>query len=235
MRGGGRGGRPLACLEEVVAGILWVLKEGGSWRALDLRGVAWQTVFGHFRRWALSGLWDHVMQGMPWRKSRALAMIDATHVKVHRDGANPAGGQQNQAMSRTKGGLNTKLHAAVDVRSQPQALILTAGTEADVVHAPALLESVEAKRVIMDKADDSDALRVHIHRQGMKACIPARRGRRPPAAYDRELYKQRHRVENFFEKLKRLRRIATRYDKTDASFMAFVLIATCSLSLRKQF
>lgn len=162
-------------------------------------------------------------------------MIDATHVKVHRNGANHAGGQQNQAMSRTKGGLNTKQHAAVDVRSQPQALILTAGTEADVVHAPALLESLEAKGVIMDKAYDSDALRVNIDHQGMKACNSARRGRRTQAACGRGLYKQRHCVKNFFEKLKRLRRIATRYDKTDASFMAFVLIATCSLSLRKQF
>lgn len=222
-------------MQEVVAGILWVLKEGGSWRSLDLPHAAWQTVYGHFRRWALSGLWDQAMQRMPWRKSRAVAMIDATHIKVHRDGANPAGGQQHQAMSRTKGGLNTKLHVAVDARSQPQALILTAGTEADVVHAPTLLESVEAKQVLMDKAYDSDALRALMVRKGMQACIPPRQGRLRPADYDRELYKQRHRVENFFEKLKKLRRIATRYDKTDASFMAFVFIAICSLSLRNQF
>lgn len=219
----------------MVCGILWVLKEGGSWRALDLSGIAWQTVFGHFRRWALSGLWDQAMHRMKWRSSKALAMIDSTHVKVHRDGANPAGGQQNQAMSRTKGGLNTKLHAAVDGLCQPQSLILTAGTEADVVHAPALLEGLEARKVILDKAYDSDALRELIFGQGMKACIPPRKGRLAPAAYDQDLYKERHRVENFFEKIKRMRRIATRYDKTDVSFMAFVLIGICTLSLRNQF
>jgi transposase len=215
--------------------VLFVLKEGCTWRALDVAGIAWQTVYGHFRRWAKAGLWDQAMQQMKWRGGMGLGMIDSTYIKVHRDGANPAGGQQQQAMSRTKGGLNTKLHAAVDGRSQPQALILTAGTEADVVHAPALLESVEARHVLMDKAYDSDALRELIEVQGMKPCIPPRSNRVAPAAYDRRLYKKRHRVENFFEKIKRMRRIATRYDKTDASFMSFVLLAICTLSLRNQF
>jgi transposase len=170
-----------------------------------------------------------------WHSGKNLGMIDSTHIKVHRDGDNPAGGQEKQAMSRTKGGLNTKLHAAVDGRCQPQSLILTAGTQANVVHAPALLESVEGRRVLMDKAYDSDALRELIASKGMKACIPPRNNRATPAAYDKELYKKRHCVENFFEKIKRMRRIATRYDKTDVYFMAFVLLGVCSLSFRNQF
>jgi len=72
----------------------------------------------------MAGLWDQAMQQMKWRARKDLGMVDATHNKVHRGGANPAGGREKQAMSRTKGGLNTKLHAAVDARSQPQALIL---------------------------------------------------------------------------------------------------------------
>ena len=162
-------------------------------------------------------------------------MVDATHIKVHRDGANPAGGQAAQSMGRTKGGLNTKLHALTDDRSEPQCLILTAGPEADVVHAPTLLEAASARHVLMDRAYDSDTLRDVIASKGMKACIPPRSNRKAPAAYDLELYKQRHHVENFFEKLKRCRRIATRYDKTADSFMAFVLIACCVLNLRNQF
>lgn len=228
-------GRPLSDLEDVVAGIVFVLKEGCSWRAIDVTGIAWQTVYGHFRRWAKAGLWDQAMQQMKWRWGKGLGMIDSTHIKVHRDGANPAGGQEKQAMSRTKGGLNTKLHAAVDGRGQPQGLILTAGTEADVMHAPALLESVEGRQMLMDKAYDSDALRELIKSKGMKACIPPRSNRVAPAFYDKKVYKKRHRVENFFEKLKRLRRVATRYDKTDVSFMAFVLLGICTLSLRNQF
>ena len=75
-------------------------------------------------------------------------------------------------MNRTKGGLNTKLHAAVDGRCQPQSLILTAGTEADVAHAPALLKNIEARVVIMNNAFDSDALRDLITQANMKASIP---------------------------------------------------------------
>jgi transposase len=215
--------------------VLYVLKEGISWRALDVSGVSWQTVYGHFRRWCHSGLWDNLMQLLPWRSRRKLVMLDATHIKVHRDGANPAGGQQAQGMGRTKGGLNTKLHAATDEHAQPQALVLTSGQEADVVHAATLLESAAGTHALMDRAYDSDALRALIAARGMKACIPPRKNRNHPATYDVELYKQRHHVENFFEKLKRCRRVATRYDKTAASFMAFVLIACCVLNLRRQF
>lgn len=215
--------------------MLYVLKEGISWRALDVPGVSWQAVYGHFRRWCQSGLWDRIMQDLRWRSCHRLIMVDATHIKVHRDGANPAGGQQAQAMGRTKGGLNTKLHAATDEHAQPQSLVLTAGEEADVTHAPTLLENARGSHALMDRAYDSDSLRELIAAKGMKACIPPRKNRTAPASYDVELYKQRHHVENFFEKLKRCRRVATRYDKTAASFMGFVLIACCVLILRKQF
>jgi len=87
----------------------------------------------------------------------------------------------------------------------------------------------------MDKDYDSNALRELVQSKGMKCCIPPRSNRLAPASYDKQLYKQRHRVENFFEKIKRMRRVATRYDKTDVSFMAFVLLAICTLSLRNQF
>ena len=212
-----------------------MLKEGVSWRAVDVPGMSWQTIYGHFRRWTRSGLWDQLMQSLHWHSRSKLSMIDATHIKVHRDGANPAGGQHTQAMGRTKGGLNTKLHALTDGCAQPQSLILTAGPQADVSHAPSLLEHATGVHALMGRAYDSDELRELIASKGMKACIPPRKNRRAPAAYDVELYKQRHQVENFFEKLKRCRRVATRYDKTAGSFMAFILIACCVLNLRKQF
>ena len=175
------------------------------------------------------------MQNLPWRSRPRLSWVDATHIKVHRDGANPAGGQHTQAMGRTKGGLNTQVHALSDDRAQPQGLILTAGQEADVTHAPSLLENATGRQALMDRADDRDPLRKFIAAKGMKVCIPPRSNRRAPAAYNVEIYKERHHVENFFEKLKRCRRVATRYEKTASSFMSFVLIACCILQLRKQF
>lgn len=71
-----------------------------------------------------------------------------------------------------------------------------------MVHAPALLEAIEVEQVLMDKAYDSDALRELIESKGMKACTLPRSGRIAPAEYDKDLHKERHRVENFFEKIK---------------------------------
>lgn len=89
--------------------------------------------------------------------------------------------------------------------------------------------------VLMDKAYDSDALRELIASKGMKSCIPPRSNSVAPVPYDKKLYKKRHRVENFFEKIKRMPRVATRHDKTDVFFMAFILLAICTQSLRNQF
>src|SRR6516162_4796036 len=66
--------------------------------------------------------------------------VDSTHVKVHADGSNPAGGQAAQAMGRTKGGLNTKIHALVNVRSQALVIALSAGNDADISLAEELTE-----------------------------------------------------------------------------------------------
>jgi len=219
-----------------VAAILWILKEGTSWRSLDAPNISWQTVYGHFRRWSTSGVWEAAMQLMPWKHDEErLRMVDSTHIKVHRDGANPAGGQQHQAMGRTKGGLNTKLHVSTDRHCQPKSLILTAGSQADVIHAPSLIEDSVGKIAIMDKAYDSNYLREFLEQRGIGACIPSKSNRLVPIAHDDQTYKKRHAVENFFEKIKRCRRVATRYDKTDVSFMAFVYLACCVLALRDQF
>ena len=69
--------------------------------------------------------------------------------------------------------------------------------------------------MLMDKAYDSDALRDLLQSKGMKAHIPLRSNRVTPAAYDKEPYKKRHRVENFFETIKRMLRNTT---KSTASF-----------------
>ncbi|GAA5144173.1 hypothetical protein GCM10023213_33760 [Prosthecobacter algae] len=105
-------------------------------------------------------------------------------------------------------------------------MILTPETLANVVHAPAMIETVEASHMLMDKAYGSDALRDPLQSKGMKARIPLRSNWVTPAAYDKELYKKRHRVENFFETIKRIQHNTTRYDKTDVSFRAL----SCSAS-----
>ena len=79
--------------------------------------------------------------------------------------------------------------------------------------------------VMADAAYDSDKLREQIAVQIGTACIKLRRNRKVVMPFDKEQYKERHNVECFFQKLKRYRRIATRYDKLAKRFLAFIHLA----------
>jgi transposase len=64
-----------------------------------------------------------------------------------------------------------------------------------------------------------------IQQRGMKVVIPPKSNRNDKRKFSRKLYRTRHFVENFFCKIKRYRRVATRYDKTSTNFLGFVLFA----------
>ena len=95
-----------------------------------------------------------------------------------------------------------------------------------------LIEGLTFDAFLGDKAFDNDALRAELHRRGANAVIPPKRNRVVTIAYDKEMDKWRHLVENFFAKLKEFRRIATRYDKTDTSFSAMVYLASAVIGTR---
>ena len=116
----------------VLESILFVLTEGCSWRAIDRPQARWNSVYQYFRRWCQRGTLEKVLTQFGPELAPGWHFVDSTHVKVHADGSNPAGGQVRQAMGRTKGGLNTKIHAVVNARSQPIVIALSGGNEADV-------------------------------------------------------------------------------------------------------
>ena len=139
----------------------------------------------------------------------------------------------NKAVGRTRGGLNTKLHAIVDGLGNPVEFMLSAGNDHDSVHAVELLEKVEisGSNVLVDRAYGAKAIRAYISEQGADYVIPPQSNISEPWPVDWCLYKERHLVECFFQKLKWFRRIATRYDKLDASFLAFVYLASIAILL----
>lgn len=95
-----------------------------------------------------------------------------------------------------------------------------------------LIDGLVAAATIGDKSYDADPLEEKIIEQGGEVVIPPRRHRKTPRAYDKELYKQRNRIERFFNKLKQFRRVATRYDKLLANFMGFVKLAAIVIWVR---
>ena len=86
-----------------------------------------------------------------------------------------------------------------------------------------MLPAVTAEVVIADKAFDAEERVIEpLQKAGKTPVIPSTRHRKIPRPYDKDLYKARHKVENFFCKLKQFRALATRYDKTDRNFLAAI-------------
>jgi transposase len=115
-----------------------------------------------------------------------------------------------------------------DALGRPLRLLLTGGEKADCKSAPDLIQGQQAKAVIADKGYDTDQLRQLIRSKKMKVVIPAKRNRKRRFRHDKKLYAQRNLIERCFGKLKIHRRIATRFDRNDSHYMAFLYLA-CSL------
>jgi transposase len=107
--------------------------------------------------------------------------------------------------------------------------LLTAGQVSDYKGARHLIERFpKAKALLADRGYDADWFRNQLKDMGISPCIPPRKKRRNPADYDKELYRQRHPIENMFGRIKDWRRIATRYDRCAHAFMSAIFIAaTC--------
>jgi transposase len=93
-------------------------------------------------------------------------------------------------------------------------LLLTEGQMSDHKGAALMLPSLpQAKELLGDKGYDSNRFRQALVERGSVPCIPPRKSRKVPIPYDRALYRQRHRIENMFGRLKDWRRIVMRYDR----------------------
>lgn len=88
------------------------------------------------------------------------------------------------------------------------------------------------KALLADKGFDNDRLRRLLDNASTKAVIPPKADRKSPIACDFSMYRWRHLVENFFCDLKQFRGIATRYDKTDRSFEAFIFLRATHMALK---
>ena len=138
----------------------------------------------------------------------------------------------DQAIGRSKGGLSTKIHAVVDALGNPTAIVLTPGQACDLDGADQLLPNISADAVLADKAYDAEDRVIDLLRAaGKEIVIPSKRNRKEQRSYDKELYKARHLIENFFCKLKQFRAIATRYDKTARNFLAAIYLAATTIWL----
>jgi transposase len=173
---------------------LLVAKTAAPWRDLPERFGNWNSIFRRFSRWSANGVWSTTCGG---RKR----------------------GQLNQALGRSRGGFTTKIHAAVNGMGRAIRLRLSGGQRHDMTEAEHLIHGLHSQHFIADKAYDGDPLREQIRDLGAKPAIPSRSGHRRRRC-PKERYKRRNVIERFINRIKHVRRVATRYDKKIQRTMA---------------
>lgn len=162
----------------------------------------------------------------------AVQMIDTSMVRVHQHAA-CISNSGDQAVGRSRGGLTSKLHVVVDANGLPVRFGLTPGEAHDNRLCLALLASLKPQSIVLAaRGYDADWIRMLVKEQGAWANIPPKRNRKDPICFSPHLYRARNRVERFFNKIKHCRRVATRYDKLAANYLAFVELASIRLRLR---
>jgi len=125
------------------------------------------------------------------------------------------------------GGLTTKVHAVADGLGNPLRFLLSPGTRNDIVYAKEMLEpfNLSGKKILADRGYDQEAFCEYIRQSSGDPVIPSRITNRIQRDIDEDEYRERHLVENLFQKLKNHRRFATRYDKLDSSFLSVVMLS----------
>src|SRR3954451_11083056 len=128
--------------------------------------------------------------------------------------------------------MTTKILALTDALGNLVRFVLLPGQRFDTVGVPPLIDGLAFGALIGDTAFDSNALIADLDARGAKAVIAQHPRRTTPLDIDREMYKWRHLIENFFCKLKEFKRIALRADKTDQSFAAMIYLAAAVINSR---
>ena len=119
----------------------------------------------------------------------------------------------------------------VDALANPVHLLLTPGQASDLGQAEPLIEDIDLKALLADKAYDADDLIDLLAKRQITPVIPPKANRTVKRLCDFAIYAERNLVERFFNKLKHYRAIATRYDKLDRNFLAGLHLAAIIILL----
>ena len=255
-QGAGRRGQTT---RDQVAGMLYALESGAPWRLLPTQFGPPDLVETRFRRWAAAGVFRRAYHELyPPRelgKGRTV-IIDGSYAKAHIAAAGARVGRshepcqfwcpgwcprkrpwdcrESEAIGKTRGGFNTLIVIAVNDAGQLADWRLLPGNVAESRATRELVNSTMPRTMVADGAHDTNEVRSMLANRSIEAAIRnhARRRYKYPRHPDEKL---QHVADNFFARMKRLRRVATRYDKTYATYDAWIALAALWIQLRKDY
>lgn len=218
-----------------VDAVHWIMRTGAQWRDLPSERGNWNAVFKRFGRWSDKGIWDELHEHFIDEPDMEWLLIDSTVVRAHPCAAGAPkekGGQAEQALGRSVGGFSTKIHVTVDALGNPLRLLLTGGQSADSTQAIPLLAGFDFEAVLADRGYDADKILDFVAQNEAEAIIPAKKNRLVQRETDWHIYKARHLVECFMNKIKQYRRIFSRFEKYASRYKAFLSFASALIWLR---
>ncbi|WP_394803501.1 IS5 family transposase [Huintestinicola butyrica] len=225
-------GRPPKDNRIMMNAILWLARSGAAWADIPERYGSYKTVYSRFCKWRDDGTLLRIFETLNEDADFENLSIDSTSIKAHPQSAGAKKGavnaENNQFIGVSRGGKTTKIHAVVDGLGNPVCFMLTGGQVHDSKAAVDVLSgiNISGSNILGDKAYGTEKIRTYITEQNAKYTIPPRENISDPWYCDYWMYKERHLVECFFNKIKAFRRVATRYDKLASSFLAFVHVAS---------
>jgi transposase len=219
----------------VLNGILWILFSGSPWYLLPKEYPPYQTCHRYFQQWIRKGVLRKMLGALSLYHTSGKKKREVTVV----DGSFSAAKKGATRLARQSGGKGSKIMAIVTKKSEPLAISVFSATPFESTLLEQTIQQqfskVKIRRVVADRAYDSDALDKQLKKKGIEIIAPHKRNRKKKKTQDgRKLrhYKYRWTIERFFSWLHNFRKCVVRYERKAENFQGFLYLASILIYLR---
>ncbi|MDM8330157.1 IS5 family transposase [Desulfovibrio piger] len=222
---------------EVLNGVLWVLRTGAAWADLPDRFPSSATCYRRFSKWVKDGRLRKILESLA-RHLEDNGLINLEECFI--DGTFVVAKKGAQKLGKTKRGKGTKLMVIADASGLPIAVYTDSANPHEVRLVQATINEIvtlgRPRRIIGDRAYDSDPLDEALASQGIELIAPHRKNRKKLATQDGRLlrrYKRRWKIERLFAWLNKFKKAITRWERCVERFTALVHLAFSMILLRR--